>query len=157
MKKTYRDDWRVIIEIAPRAIRIPLSALGFEGLDGTLAGLPFEVEIEPQRLGDLGWVSMSDRLASCDIDGDYRKRCDELLAELLRKPHVKSGRVTCKETHVCSFCDLSWEVLTADDVADGGFCQDAYSVEGEPVCCEKAIVEFRVERGIPALVQGGAA
>ena len=161
MKKTYRDDWRVIIEIAPRATHINLSTLGFDlsdsDLDGELAGLPFEIEIAPRRLGDLGWVSMGDRLASRDIDGDYRRRCDAMLAALLKKRHVKSGRVTCKETHVCSFCDLSWEVLTADDVVDEGNCQDEHSVEGEPVCCEKAIDEFRQERGIPALAEGGAA
>lgn len=157
MKKTYRDDWRVIIEIAPTATHIPISALGFEGLDGELAGLPFEVEIAPQRLGDLGWVSMSDRLASRDIDGDYRKRCETLLAELLKKPHVKSGRVTCKETHFCSHCDLSWEVLTADDVVADQMVQDEHSVEGEPVCCYEAIAEFRAERGIPALAESGGA
>ncbi len=161
MKKTYRDDWRVIIEISPRATHIQVSALGFDGLNfdlnGTLAGLPFEIEIAPRRLGDLGTVLMSDRLASSDIDGDYRKRCEEMLAELLRKPHVKSGRVTCKETHTCSLCGLEWEVLTADEAVDESTNQDAYSVEGEPVCCEKAIVEFRAERGIPALSQGGVA
>ncbi|MFI1702016.1 hypothetical protein ACH419_39550 [Streptomyces bobili] len=157
MKKTFRDDWRVIIEIAPNATHIPISALGFEGLDGELAGLPFEVEIAPQRLGDLGWVSMSDRLASRDIDGDYRKRCEELLAELLKKPHVKSGRVTCKETHFCSHCDLGWEVLTAEEAADVSTNQDEHSVEGEPVCCEAGINEFRAERGIPALAESGGA
>lgn len=157
MKKTYRDDWRVIIEIAPRATNIPISALGFEGLDGTLDGSPFEIEIAPLPLGDMGWVHMSDRLASRDIDGDYRKRCDELLAELLRRPHVKSGRITCKETHVCSHCDLGWEVLTADDAANDSMIQDEHSVEGEPVCCYPAIAEFRAERGIPALAEGGGA
>lgn len=162
MKKTYRDDWRVIIEIAPRAIRIPLSALGFDGLshdlNGALAGLPFEMEIAPRRLGDLGGgTSVSDSLVSRDIDGDYRTRCEEMLAELLRRPHVKSGRVTCKETHTCSFCGCGWEVLTADDAVDASVNQDEHSVEGEPVCCEQAIAEFRTERGIPALVQGGAA
>jgi hypothetical protein len=161
VKRTYRDDWRVIIEIAPRATRIPISALGFDGLDfgldGTLAGLPFEIEIAPRRLGDLGGVSMSDSLASLDIDGDYRKRCEEMLAELLKERHVKSGRVTCKETHVCSFCDLSWEVLTADEAADDSTNQDEHSVEDEPVCCDKAIAEFRTERGIPAVQWGGAA
>ncbi|MEH0574382.1 hypothetical protein QBA54_07760 [Streptomyces sp. B21-108] len=157
MKKTYRDDWRVIVEIAPRATRIPISALGFEGLDGTLDGLPFEIEIAPRPLGDLGGVCVSDRLASRDIDGDYRKRCDELLAELLKRPHVKSGRVTCQETHICSHCDLSWEVLTADEAADDSTNQDEHSVEGEPVCCEAGINEFRAERGSPALAEGGAA
>ncbi|QJT04408.1 hypothetical protein G9272_32340 [Streptomyces asoensis] len=157
MKKTYRDDWRVIVTIAPQATHIPISALGFEGLDGELAGLPFDIEIAPRPLGDLGGVYVSDRLASRDIDGDYRRRCEELLAELLKRPHVKAGRVTCKETHVCSHCDLGWEVLTADDAFDERMVQDEHSVEGEPVCCEAAIAEFRAERGIPALAEGGAA
>ncbi|MFE7232520.1 hypothetical protein ACFVAF_18040 [Streptomyces sp. NPDC057596] len=161
MKRTYRDDWRVIIEIAPHATRIPISALGFGGLDpdliGTLDGDPFEITIAPRRLGDLAWVSMSDSLASRDVEGDYRRRCEEMLAELLRKPHVKSGRVTCTETHVCSHCDLGWEVLTAEEAADPANQQDGHTVEGEPVCCEKAIAEFRAERGIPALAETGGA
>ncbi|MFB6955535.1 hypothetical protein ACFCYB_00510 [Streptomyces sp. NPDC056309] len=161
MKKTYRDDWRVIIEFAPRATRIPISALGFGGLDpdliGTLDGDPFEITIAPRRLGDLAWVSMSDSLASRDVEGDYRRRCEEMLAELLRKPHVKSGRVVCTETHVCSHCDLGWEVLTAEEAADPANQQDEHTVEGEPVCCEKAIAEFRAERGITALAETGGA
>ncbi|MFE2712323.1 hypothetical protein ACFXKI_10100 [Streptomyces mirabilis] len=161
MKKTSRDDWRVIIEIAPRATHINISALGFDlsdsDLDGELAGLPFDIEIAPRRLGDLGWVSMGDRLASRDIEGDYRRRCEAMLAELLRKPHVKSGRVTCKETHTCSYCGYEWEVLSADDAAEVANCVDEHSVEGEPVCCEKAIAEFRAERGIPALAESGGA
>jgi hypothetical protein len=161
MKKTYRDDWRVIVEIAPRARHINISALGFDvsdsALDGELAGLPFEIEIAPRRLGDLCGVSMSDSLASRDVDGDYQRRCDAMLAELLRKPHVKSGRVTCKETHTCSHCGLEWEVLAAEQAADPALRLDERSVEGEPVCCEKAIDEFRAERGIPALAESGGA
>ncbi|WP_327413186.1 hypothetical protein [Streptomyces sp. NBC_01233] len=157
MKRTYRDDWRVIIEIKPLATRIPLSALGFDGLEGQIVGDPFELEIAPQRLGDLGWVSMSDSLASRDVDGDYRRRCEGLLAELLKRPHVKGGRVTCTETHTCSHCHLGWEELTADEAADYSTNQDKHSVEGEPVCCGKAIEEFRTERGIPMPSWGGAA
>ncbi|MFE2967493.1 hypothetical protein ACFXKC_28245 [Streptomyces sp. NPDC059340] len=162
MKKTSRDDWRVIIEIAPRATHTRISALGFDlsdsDLDGEIDGAPFEVEIAPRRLGDFGgMISMSDSRVSRDVDGDYRKRCDAMLAELLRKPHVKSGRVTCKETHTCSYCGYGWEVLSADDAADVANCVDEHSVEGEPVCCEKAIAEFRSERGIPALAETGGA
>lgn len=157
MKRTLRDDWRVIIEIRPSATRIPLAAIGFDGLDGQVVGRPFELEIAPQRLGDLGWVSMSDSLASRDIDGDYRRRCDALLAELLRRPHVSAGRVTCTEVHVCSHCDMQWEVLTADEAADDSTNVDGHSVEGEPACCGKAIEEFRTERGIPMPSWGGAA
>ncbi|MEV8124065.1 hypothetical protein AB0P07_08120 [Streptomyces sp. NPDC085944] len=56
---------------------------------------------------------------------------------------------------VCSHCDSGWEALTAADVAKGGHAViDEHSVEGEPVCCEKAIDEFRTERGIPLLDAG---
>lgn len=157
MKRTYRDDWRVIIEINPLATRIPLAAFGFDGLDGQIVGNPFELEIAPQRIGDLGWVSVSDSLVSRDVDGDYRCRCEELLAELLKRPHVNGGRVTCTETHTCSHCHLEWEELTADEAADWSTNQDEHSVEGEPVCCYAAIAEFRAKRGIPQLAKGGAA
>lgn len=157
MKCTYRDDWRVVIEIAPLFTNIPISALGFDGLYGQLTGEPFEVVIAPQRLGDFGWLSMSDRLASKDVDGDYRRRCEELLAELLKRPHVRAGRVLCSETHTCSHCGLVWEELTADEAADSVTNVDVRSVEGEPVCCGKAIKEFRAERGIPMPAWGGAA
>lgn len=155
MRLTSRSDWRVVIEIAPRATHIPTSALGFGGIDpdliGTLDGEPFEITIAPRRLGDLAWASVSDSVASRDIEGDYRRRCEEMLAALLLKPHVRSGRVTCTETHTCSLCRYGWEVLSAEEVADPRSCQDEHSVEGEPVCCEGAINEFRAERGIPAL------
>jgi hypothetical protein len=56
----------------------------------------------------------------------------------------------------CSYCGYAWEVLTAAEAADDSTNQDEHSVEGEPVCCEAAIAEFRAERGIPALARGGA-
>ena len=156
MKLTTRDDWRVIIEIAPRATHIPISALGFDGLDfgldGELAGDPFEITIAPRRLGDLGsGMSVGDRMVSRDIEGAYKARCEEMLAELLRKPHVKSGRVACTESHTCSLCGLGWEVLTAAEAADPAVRQDEHTAVGEPVCCGEAIAEFRAERGIPAV------
>jgi hypothetical protein len=158
MKITYRDDWRVIVEIRPQYTHTPISALGFDGCEGQLVGEPFEIVVAPRRLGDLGYVSMSDSLASKDIDGDYRRRCEELLAEMRKKPHVRDGRVTCTETHVCSHCDLEWEELTAEEAADDSTNQDEHSVEGEPNCCDAAIDEFRAERGIPAVQrEAGAA
>lgn len=58
----------------------------------------------------------------------------------------------------CSFCGCGWEVLTAANVTKREFLQDEHSVADEPVCCEKAIAEFRAERGIPALAdEAGAA
>ncbi|MFD5663404.1 hypothetical protein ACFWIK_00645 [Streptomyces anthocyanicus] len=56
---------------------------------------------------------------------------------------------------VCSHCGCGWEVLTAADVAKGGHAVvDEHSTVGEPVCCEKAIDEFRAERGIPLFDAG---
>lgn len=162
MKLTARDDWRVIIEIRPRYTHTRISALGFTGLghdlDGELMGEPFELTIAPRRLGDLGGgISVGDSLASRDIDGAYKRRCEAMLAELLRAPHVRSGRVACTETHTCSFCGCGWEVLTAEEAADPANRQDERTVEGEPVCCERGIDEFRAERGIPALAETGGA
>ena len=57
----------------------------------------------------------------------------------------------------CSHCGYAWEVLSAAEAADDSTNQDEHSVEGEPVCCEAGINEFRAERGIPALAKGGAA
>lgn len=57
----------------------------------------------------------------------------------------------------CSFCGCGWEVLTAKEAADPRNQHDGHSAEGEPVCCEKAIAEFRSERGIPALAETGGA
>ncbi|MGW2550633.1 hypothetical protein [Streptomyces sp. NPDC001635] len=160
MKITNRDEWRVIVKVHPRYTHLRLSALGFTGLahdlDGELDGEPFELTIVPRQLGDLGGISIGDRLASRDIEGDYKRRCEAMLAELLRAPHVREGRVECTETHTCSHCGYGWEVLSAEEAADPANQQDEQSVEGEPVCCMKAIVEFRAERGIQALAKGGA-
>lgn len=153
MKLTHRDEWRVIVEITPR--RLP--DLGFNGLAELgefVAAAPFEATVLPRRLGDFGAVSMSDSLASRDVEGDYRQRCEALLAELLRRPHVTGGRVAWTETHTCSHCRLLWEELTAEVIAAyPDLVQDEHSVAGEPVCCREAIVEWRAERGIPALVE----
>ncbi|MEE1814261.1 hypothetical protein PUR59_04395 [Streptomyces sp. SP18ES09] len=153
MKTTHRDNWRVVISINPQYTHVRISVLGFAGLDsdldGNLSGTPFELTVIPRRLGDFGTVSMSDRLVSTDVDGDYRRRCEQMLAAFLREPHVRSGRVEVDEEHRCSHCDMRWEELTADEAADESTNIDAHSVEGEPVCCDKAIDDFRAERGIP--------
>ncbi|MEU0675428.1 hypothetical protein ABZ330_21555 [Streptomyces sp. NPDC006172] len=150
MKVTHRDEWRVMVTLKPRRP----ADLGLTGLDDLAEFVapsgPITVAVLPRRLGSLGWVSMSDRLASRDIEGDYRRRCDEIAAELRSRPHVAEVEVTCTETHVCSHCNLRWEELTAAEAADPRSRIDEHSVEGEPVCCDKAIDEFRDARGIPA-------
>ena len=157
MKQTHRDEWRVMVTLKPRRP----ADLGLTGLDDlaefVAVSAPITVAVLPRRLGSLGFgaVSMSDSLVSRDVEGDYRRRCEEIAAELRHRPQVDEVTVTCTETHTCSHCRLRWEVLTADEAADDSTNQDAHSVEGEPVCCGPAIAEFRTERGIPQLAGAG--
>lgn len=157
MKTTTRDEWRVLATLKPRRP----ADLGLTGLDElaefvAVSG-PITVAVLPRRLGDFGFGSISDRLASSDIEADYRRRCDDIAFELRKLPQLDDVTVTCTETHTCSHCRLLWEVLTAEEAADPRNCQDEHSVEGEPVCCHAAIAEFRTERGLPPVVKGGAA
>ncbi|WP_051878899.1 hypothetical protein [Streptomyces sp. NRRL B-24720] len=118
MKKTTRDDYRVVIT--------------------------------PRRLGDFGWMSVSDRMASSDPDRDIRERCEEIAAEVKRHvDNVGSVEVQSTEVHTCSHCDCVWEELSAVEALMASHRQDNHSTEGEPVCCDKAIDEFRTERGLP--------
>lgn len=159
MKKTTRDEWRVMVTLKPRRpADLGLTGLGelseFVAVEG-----PITVAVLPRRLGSLGFgaLSMSDSLISRDIEGDYRRRCEEIAAELRHRPQVEDVTVTCTETHVCSHCHGRWEELTAEEAADDSTNIDEHSVEGEPVCCDRAIAEFRAERGIPALAETGGA
>jgi hypothetical protein len=155
VKKTTRDNWRVVAVIHPTKTHMPIDSLGFTDkwggpLGGQVWGAPFELTVLPQRLGDIGGIiSMSDRLASDDIEGDYHKRCEVLRDGLLQHPNVVEARIECDEEHRCSHCGYTWEELTPEDVVDFTNLIDQHSIPGEPVCCDKAIEEFRTERGIP--------
>lgn len=118
----------------------------------------FRIVITPRRLGDLGWMSISDRMASDDIERDTRERCEEIAEQVKRHvDNVGTVEVQFTEVHTCSHCFLTWEELTAGEAANTFTRIDEHSVEGEPVCCDKAIAEFRTERGIPAVQRDGAA
>ncbi|MEU3447201.1 hypothetical protein AB0H29_08220 [Streptomyces thermolilacinus] len=157
MKKTIRDEWRVMVTIKPRRP----ADLGLTGLDDLTEFIApttptITVAVLPRRLGKLAaGMSVSDRMVSSDIEGDYRQRCEEIAAELRRRPQVEDVTVTCTKTDICSHCGYGWEVLTADEAADHSLQQDEHSVEGEPVCCQRAVDEFRAERGIPSVAGTG--
>ncbi|MGW5928027.1 hypothetical protein ACWF2L_17525 [Streptomyces anulatus] len=157
MKITHRDEWRVTVTLKPRRpADIGLTGVA-ELAEFVAVPGPLTVDVLPRRLGSFGFVSMSDRMASNDIEADYRARCEEIATTLRGLPHVEGATVTCTETHTCSLCQLLWEELTADEAADRRNCPDEHSVEGEPVCCNEAIDAFRTEQGIPAVQRGGAA
>jgi hypothetical protein len=153
VKKTIRDEWRVMVTIKPRR-PADLGLTGIEEISEFVAPSgPITVAVLPRRLGDFGFIKMNAARVSSDIEGDYRRRCEEIAATLRELPQVEEAAVTCTETHTCSFCGLGWEVLTAEQAASELWYRlDEHSVEGEPVCCDRAIVEFRTERGIPPFV-----
>lgn len=152
MKETHRDEWRVMATLKPRRpADLGLTGIGELAEFVAVAG-PITVAVLPRRLGNLGFVSMSDTLASRDVEGDYRRRCDEIAAELRKLPHVDDVTVACTETHTCSHCGLGWEGLSAEDVTALG--QDEHSAAGEPTCCDRAIAEYRTEKGITVHAEG---
>lgn len=156
MKETYRDEWRVMVTINARRP----ADLGLTGLDELAEFIApptwtITVAVLPRRLGKLSaGMSVPDGMVSRDVDAAYRERCEEIAAELLRRPQVDDATVTWTETHTCSHCRSGWEGLTAAEAADRETRLDRHSVEGEPVCCDKAVAEFRAERGIPPYLDG---
>ena len=118
MKRTIRDEWRVMTTI--KAWRP--TDLGLTGIDDLAEFIapagPITVAVLPRRLGNFGFASASDRLVSRDVEGDYRRRCEELAAKLRELPQVAEVEVTCAETHTCSHCGCGWEVLTAEEAGD---------------------------------------
>lgn len=153
-KQTTRDNWRVIAVVHPMQTHMPIAGLGFtdtwgDPLEGWVRGEKFELTLQPKRLGDLGaGISVGDRLASRDIEGDYRKRCEVIRKGMLQHPNVIAARIECDEEDRCSHCDCLWEELrNHDEIAEFGQ-EDGLSSIGEPACCIQAINEFRAERGI---------
>ncbi len=129
MKRTIRDNYRVQVSgtvdlpapIGPR-LRLDMSGV-----------------IHPQRLGDFGWVVMSDSLTGGDIQGRYEERCREIVSALAGQYPDVQAEVVCDSREECSHCGLVWEVITAEYVARW---PDDGSVIGEPACCEAAQAEF---------------
>lgn len=158
MKLTHRDEWRVLVTLTPRRP----ADIGLTGLDELAEFVapsgPITVAVLPRRLGKLApGMSVSDDMISRGIEGDYRRRCEEIAAEVRQRPQVDGAVVTCTEISVCSHCGLGWEEQTAESAAVPANQQDKHTVEGEPVCCPAAIAEFRTEHGIPPVDEGGAA
>lgn len=155
MKVTTRDNWRVVATFNPQQTHVSAASFGFtdrygDPVEGDLWGPAFELTVHPKRLGDFGFISMGDRMASRDIDGDYRKACESIKVGMLRHPNVIKAEVVCDEEHTCSFCGCGWDDgLDADTLEE--WRQDEHSILGEPACCEQAMNEFRAERKIPLL------
>lgn len=148
MKKTRRNNWRVVAKVEPRKTAMPIASLGFkdewgEPLSGQVWGEPFEINVTPDGPG---WKEVGDWTFVQAHSGE--EGCKVIQAGLLRHPNIREARIECDSYDYCSHCESQWEVLwNNSDVYDFGQ-EDGLSVIGEPVCCLAAINEFRAERGI---------
>lgn len=90
------------------------------------------VLVEPRRIGDLGAVSVSDRLLEPDEAKrlkEYRRRCASIVEDVRR--HVDDvGDVRVEEVveEVCEHCGSLW--TEGDSPHNGGCChEDAEAME----------------------------
>lgn len=151
MKKTVRDNWRVVAVISPTRSPHFLALLGFKDrwgqpLQGHVQGGDFKITIRPDGPG---WSQVGDVTYLRENEGE--KGCEEIREGLRRHPSVVEARIECDEEHTCSHCGHEWEELIAKQAANKFYRIDDHSITGEPVCCEAGINEFRTERGIPLL------
>jgi hypothetical protein len=135
-KVTTRDAFRVIVTgsidlPAPDGVRIQLRVK--------------DALIYPQRLGDFGWVSMSDRMASDNIEAGYERRCREIVQALRDHYPDLKAETQWDTAETCSHCGLVWEEFTAVDLARYPDWDDPV---GLPQCCDKAQVEWRAAQAV---------
>ncbi|MFB7671640.1 hypothetical protein ACFC26_09505 [Kitasatospora purpeofusca] len=129
-----RDEWRVVVT----------GTLDLSVPDGPRLQVRIkDAVIPPQRLGDFGWVSMSDSRVSSDIEGDYQRRCEEIVRALRSQHPGVKAEVMSTTTETCSHCGLVWEEWTTESAAR--WPAEDY-VFGEPLCCDKAQDEWRAAR-----------
>lgn len=152
MKITTKDNWRVVALISPTKAPGFLAALGAtEQLGNPMQGhlsyaTDFEITVLPDgpnhvQIGEITYLR----------ENEGEKGCEAIRDGLMRHPHVITARIDWDEEHRCSHCNGLWEQLwNNSEVAEFGQ-PDGRSVIGEPVCCWRAIDEFRTERGIPLL------
>lgn len=135
MKRTERSDFRVrvvVVADSPALLGLPV--------DGQIVSGRVELVVEPRRLGDFGFVRMSDTLVARDPAAAYERRAKELAEDLQRLPQVASAKVEFTETVTCSHCGYAWEEQTAETAAQYPEFDDPI---GLPQCCDKAQDEWR--------------
>lgn len=151
MKKTVQDNWRVVAVVRPQKTKMPVASLGFKDewgnpLAGQVWGGPFEFTVHPSGPGFTavgGWTYVQPHSGE--------EGCKVIRDGLLRHPNVTEARIECDEETTCSHCDCVWEELASVGEVDEFGQEDMLSVIGEPVCCTKAINEFRARQGIALL------
>lgn len=87
----------------------------------------YHIIVEPRRLGNFGFASVSDRLVCDDEERRlrlYRERCEEILDQINRHVDNVGHTFICEESEdVCEHCGWTWgEPL--DSPHNGGCCHE---------------------------------
>lgn len=138
MKRIIRDNFRVTVT---GTVTLPPVPGAYE------IRLPVSSVVYPRPLGDFSAFFMSDSLASRDIEGDYERRCNEIVAVLSEQQPRLKAEVVCDTAELCSHCGLNWEVFTQEDAERYPDWDDPI---GLPQCCDAAQAEFHAAKQVTA-------
>jgi hypothetical protein len=102
------------------------------------------------RPGDKGYNEHAQRVCE-EIEQAIRHHVDSLAPTGLadHRPAPGAVQIVFDTREECSHCHGLWEVATEEDMAEYGPTEDEHSIVGEPVCCSRAVAEFRRENRIP--------
>lgn len=95
----------------------------------------FRVIVEPRRLGYMGFISMSDRMACGNdesrIDREYESRCNDIASQIKRHVDDVAGAYVEWDTwHVCEHCGGRW--TEESSTYNGGCCDEDEKNNPEP-------------------------
>ena len=95
----------------------------------------YRVVVEPNR-------SYWNRGDLKELEEDKRNTCESIVDDIKRHvDDIQSVDVEFDESEICEFCQRVWEIWE-EESEDGGY------IKGEPVCCNKAMDEFRTKETI---------
>lgn len=85
----------------------------------------YRVVIEPRRLGDFGFASVSDSMMSSgeeDRQRQYRERCEDIVTQVKRHvDDIGHAYVECDTDDVCEHCGARWTEKSPH--YNGGCCE----------------------------------
>jgi len=102
----------------------------------------WRVVVEPRGLGNFGIASISDYAIEPDEEkreARYKAMCEDIMEQIKRHiDDVGNVYLDCDTEEVCSYCRRTWEVNEDPNDPDAEL--------GQPLCCHKAIEEWRANK-----------
>lgn len=95
----------------------------------------FRIVVEPRGLGNMGFVSMSDRMAcgfdDARVEREYQERCEEIASQIRRHvDNVSSAYVEYDQQPICEHCGSAW--TETSEIYNGGCCDKDEESNPEP-------------------------